>query len=128
MDEGGGVVDTLVVLEDGEMHDNGDGDAGDGEEHDDAGRLATTGQLFSDSPLPHVVFASAEGIVTLFANLGVDKDSGKFRGLEQRHQLLLGGDECQVRDVVVTELVAKQVGSGTCWVGVVCAVTCGEWR
>ena len=38
---------------------------------------------------------------------------------------MLGGDECQVRDVVVTELVAKQVGSGTCWVGVVCAVTCG---
>ena len=35
LDEGGGVVDTLVVLEDGEMHDNGDGDAGGGEEHDD---------------------------------------------------------------------------------------------
>ena len=67
LDEGGGVVDTLVVLEDGEMHNNGDGGdggAGGGEEHDDAGRSVTAGQLFSDSPLPDVVFASAEGIVT----------------------------------------------------------------
>eukprot|EP00581_Thalassiosira_minuscula_P003364 CAMPEP_0183740118 /NCGR_PEP_ID=MMETSP0737-20130205/58783_1 /TAXON_ID=385413 /ORGANISM="Thalassiosira miniscula, Strain CCMP1093" /LENGTH=514 /DNA_ID=CAMNT_0025975103 /DNA_START=82 /DNA_END=1626 /DNA_ORIENTATION=- len=107
LDKDGNVKKTLVVLED-----------------EDAGRSVTTGQIFSDSPLPDVVFASATGVVTLFANLGVDENSGKFRGLEQRHQLSVGTDECEVRDVVVTKL-AQESRSGRCWVGIVCAVTCG---
>jgi len=107
LDEKGQVKETLVVLEE-----------------EDVGRSVTTGQLFSDSSLPDVVFASAEGVVTLFANLGVQKESGEFLGLEQRYQLSVGTDECQVRDVVVTKL-AQERGSGKCWVGIVCAVTCG---
>mmetsp|Transcript_29210 Transcript_29210/g.53378 ORF Transcript_29210/g.53378 Transcript_29210/m.53378 type:complete len:566 (+) Transcript_29210:62-1759(+) len=115
LDETGNVKETLVVLEDGEGGDL---------EDEDAGRSVTTGQIFSDSTLPDVVFASAEGVVTVFANLGVDGESGEFLGLEQRYELSAGTNECQVRDVVVTKL-AQERQSGKCWVGIVCAVTCG---
>ena len=131
MDEEGHVKDTLVILEDGAREHNW-------KEDEDAGRSVTTGQIFSDSALPDVVFASAEGVVTLFANLGVDNETGKFRGLEQRYQLSVGMRWgriwedliCQVRDVAVTKLAAQQQETisssiGKCWIGIVCAVTCG---
>ncbi|KAL7525851.1 hypothetical protein ACHAXR_003077 [Thalassiosira sp. AJA248-18] len=125
MDEEGGVKETLVVLEDGSTTENESGNSGGSEENEtDAGRSVTTGQIFSDSSLPDVVFASAEGVVTLFANLGVDERTGDFRGLEQRYRLSVGTDKCEVRDVVVTKLGQDQ-SRGKCWVGIICAVTCG---
>lgn len=116
LDEKGQLKETLVVLEDGSENKH--------EDDYDAGRSVTTGQIFSDSSLPDVVFASAKGVVTLFANLGVDKEMGNFRGLEMRYQLSVGTDKCQIRDVVVTKL-AQERSSGKCWVGIVSAVTCG---
>mmetsp|Transcript_48068 Transcript_48068/g.102250 ORF Transcript_48068/g.102250 Transcript_48068/m.102250 type:complete len:522 (-) Transcript_48068:115-1680(-) len=115
LNEAGQVKETLVILE--------DGDEGTLQE-EDAGRSVTTGQIFSDSPLPDVVFASAEGVVTLFANLGVDEESGEFLGMEQRHRLSVG-TECSVRDVAVAKLVQDQAEE-KCWIGIVCALMCGE--
>jgi hypothetical protein len=59
--------------------------------------------------------------------LGVDNETGRFRGLEQRYQLSVGTDECQVRDVAVTKLAQETISSsiGKCRIGIVCAVTCG---
>lgn len=119
LDENGNVDETLVVLEDGsDKSDDVDFD------DEDAGRSVTTGQIFSDSNLPDVVFASAEGVVSVFANLGVDENTGKFRGLQMRYQLSVGTKQCQVRDVVATKLAQDQ-NSDKCWIGIVCAVTCG---
>ena len=107
----------MVVLEEGAAEGNG-------VEDEDAGRSVTTGQIFADSALPDVVFASAEGVVTIFANLGTDETTGQFRGLEKRHSLRVGTEGCQVRDVAVAPL-AREAASGRCWTGIVCAVTCG---
>mmetsp|Transcript_8173 Transcript_8173/g.17758 ORF Transcript_8173/g.17758 Transcript_8173/m.17758 type:complete len:488 (-) Transcript_8173:137-1600(-) len=86
---------------------------------EDAGRSVSTGQIYSDSALPDVAFASAEGVLSLFANLGVDEDAQNFMGLELRHQVSLGEERCQIRNVAVADLVPG-------WVGVVCAVTCAD--
>ena len=119
LDENGNVDETLVVLKDGsDKSDDVDFD------DEDAGRSVTTGQIFSDSNLPDVVFASAEGVVSVFANLGVDENTGKFRGLQMRYQLSVGTKQCQVRDVVATKLAQDQ-NRDKCWIGIVCAVTCG---
>lgn len=119
LDENGNVDETLVVLEDGsDKSDDVDFD------DEDAGRSVTTGQIFSDSNLPDVVFASAEGVVSVFANLGVDENTGKFSGLQMRYQLSVGTKQCQVRDVVATKLAQDQ-NRDKCWIGIVCAVTCG---
>lgn len=121
LNEDGQVKDTLIVLENGAPNS----DSGI-EDENDAGRSVTTGQIFADSSLPDVVFASAEGVVSIFANLGVlDKDTGKFRGLEMRYQLSIGTSKCQVRDVAVTKLAHDRDDADKCWVGIVSAVTCG---
>lgn len=65
-DDNAQVTDTLVVI------DSDDGDAG---------RSVTTGQMFNNSELSDVVFASAKGVVALFANLGVDESTGQWNGL-----------------------------------------------
>ena len=91
-------------------------------EEGDAGRSVTTGQIFSDSVLPDVVFASAKGIVTVFANLGVD-EFGAFRGLEQRYKFSAKNPLCQVRDVAVARM-AKSDDGNECWIGLVAAVAC----
>lgn len=95
LDKKARVTDTLIVLE---------------SEEGDAGRSVTTGQIFSESSLPDVVYGSADGVVTLFANLGVDKRTGEFRGLEKRHQLSVGTHDCEVRDVAVVPLVKNDRG------------------
>ena len=122
LDHKGEVMETLVVFH---------------PEEGDVGRSVTTGQIFGDSSLPDVVFASARGVVTLFANLGVEEATGKFLGLEKRTQFLTGDERCQVRDLDVVPLVMMKKennngvgdgdgdGDGTCWVGIVCAVACG---
>ena len=92
-------------------------------EEGDAGRSVTTGQIFSDSALPDVVFASAKGKVTVFANLGVG-ESGAFRGLEQRYQFSATNPQCQVRKVAVVPM-AQSGDDSECWIGVVTAVACG---
>jgi len=107
LNEKGHVKKTLVVHE---------------SEEGDAGRSVTTGQIFLDSVLPDVVFASANGIVTVFANLGVD-ESGAFRGLEHRHQFSAKNPQCQVRDVAVVPM-AQSDGDNQCWIGLVTAVAC----
>jgi len=119
MYENGKVKDTLVLLEAGAPSTNGVGD------ENDAGRSVTTGQIFSDSTLPDVVFASAEGVVSVFANLGVDEATGKSRGFEMRYQLAMSKHKCQVRDIAVTKLAQDVHDSDKCWVGIVGAVTCG---
>jgi hypothetical protein len=107
LNENGHVTRTLVVYE---------------SEEGDAGRSVTTGQIFSDSALPDVVFASAKGIVTVFANLGVD-ESGAFRGLEQRYKFSAKNPQCQVRDVAVVPM-AQSNDDNECWIGLVTAVAC----
>lgn len=101
LDEDGSVKDTIVLLEIGEG---------------DAGRSATSGNIYHDSVLPDVVFASARGRVHLFANRGTDH-AGKFLGFEKRDEFALGTDDCQIRDVEVAEFSPGVAG-------VVCAVTC----
>mmetsp|Transcript_4857 Transcript_4857/g.10563 ORF Transcript_4857/g.10563 Transcript_4857/m.10563 type:complete len:629 (+) Transcript_4857:57-1943(+) len=99
----------------------------------DAGRSVATGNIFGESELADVVFASARGVVALFANLGVDPATGEWRGLELRGELELGKEElgCEIRDVDVVPLLEERgvgaVGDGKkkCWVGIVCAVACG---
>ena len=91
----------------------------------EGGRSVTSGQIYSDSPLPDVVFANAQGIVTVFSNLGVD-DDGIFLGFEQRHQFSTGHKGCQVRDVAVTKMADNLTPEKTCWVGIVGAVACQE--
>ena len=107
LNEKGHVKNTLVV------HDSEEGDAG---------RSVTTGQIFSDSDLPDVVFASAKGIVTVFANLGID-EFGAFRGLEQRYKFSAKNPQCQVRDVAVARM-AQSDDDNQCWIGLVAAVAC----
>ncbi|KAL7537498.1 hypothetical protein ACHAWF_005783 [Thalassiosira exigua] len=125
LDDEGNVKETIVVMDDGyRARDDGKRGKDEAEDDMDAGRSVTTGQIFDDSPLPDVVFASAEGVVTVFANLGVDDESGRFRGLEQRYRLSVGTNKCQVRDVAVGRL-AEGTGEGKCQIGIVCAVTCG---
>ena len=101
LNEDGSVKDTSVLLEIGEGG---------------AGRSATSGNIYHDSVLPDVVFASAEGRVYLFANRGTDH-AGNFLGLEKRDEFALGTDDCQIRDVEVAEFSPDVAG-------VVCAVTC----
>lgn len=108
LNEDGHVNRTLVV------HESEDGDAG---------RSVTTGQIFSDSTLPDVVYASARGIVTVFANLGVD-ESGRFLGLEQRYNFSARNPNCQVRDVAVVPMVQGSSRADECWIGIVSAVAC----
>ena len=103
LNENGTVKDTSVLLEIGEG---------------DAGRSATSGNIYHDSVLSDVVFASAKGRVHLFANRGTDQ-TGKFLGLEKRDEFALGTDDCQIRDVEVAEFSADVAG-------VVCAVTCNN--
>ncbi|KAL7471240.1 hypothetical protein ACHAXS_011548 [Conticribra weissflogii] len=99
----------------------------------DAGRSVTTGKIFGESGLSDVVFASARGVVTLFANLGVDPETGEWRGLEQRGEWEVGKEErgCEIRDVDVVPLLEERGfesngdGKEKCWVGIVCAVACG---
>ena len=86
----------------------------------DAGRSVTTGQLFGQSELPDVVFATSEGTVNLFANMGLDKD-GDWLGLEKRHSLKVGTLDCPIRDMTVTTLFEDD---DRYFAGVVCAVTC----
>lgn len=107
LNERGHVKETLVV------HESDDGDVG---------RSVTTGQIFSDSALPDVVFASAEGVITVFANLGVD-EYGNFRGLEQRYTFSAKNPHCQVRDVAITRMTQND-GDNQCWIGLVAAVAC----
>ena len=85
--------------------------------------VVTTGQIFSDSKLPDVVYASARGIVTVFANLGVD-ESGKFLGLEQRFTFSAQNPNCQVRDVAVVPMMQGSSSADECWIGIVSAVAC----
>ena len=105
LNDRGHVKNTLVVHE---------------SEKGDAGRSVTTGQIFSDSDLPDVVFASAKGVVTVFANLGVNETSGTFLGLEQRYQFSAENSHCQVRDVAIAPIVKKE----ECWIGLFAAVAC----
>ena len=86
----------------------------------DAGRSVTTGMLFGESELPDVIFATHAGIVNFFANMGLDED-GNWLGLEKRHTLKVGTDDCPIRDMVVTTLVEED---DRYYAGVVCAVTC----
>jgi hypothetical protein len=107
LNETGHVKKTIVVHE---------------SEEGDAGRSVTTGQIFADSSLPDVVFASAKGIVNIFANLGVD-ESGGFRGLERRYQFSAKNPQCEVRDVAVVSM-AQSGDDNDCWIGLVAAVAC----
>lgn len=70
----------------------------------------------------YVVVKYSKGIVTVFANLGVD-ESGAFRGLEHRHQFSAKNPQCQVRDVAVVPM-AQSDGDNQCWIGLVTAVAC----
>jgi hypothetical protein len=90
-------------------------------EEGDAGRSVATGHIFSDSALPDVVFASAKGVVAVFANLGVD-ESGTFLGFEQRYKFS-SESPCQVRDVAVITM-ARTYDNDECWIGIVDAVAC----
>ena len=44
------------------------------------------------------MFASAEGVVNVFANLGVNGESGEFLGLEHPHQRSVRSYKYQVHD------------------------------
>lgn len=106
MNENAEITESLVAMEDKQ-----------------AGRSVTTGQLYSDSRLPDVVFASARGEVDVFANLGVNDETGLFLGLEKRRTLSIGNEGCQIRDVLVVPM-----DEASCWMGIVCAVACEQPR
>lgn len=87
----------------------------------DAGRSVTTGQLFGNSELPDVIFATHEGTVNFFANMGLDDEDGNWLGLEKRYSLKVGTLDCPIRDMAVTTLFEAD---DRYFAGVVCAVTC----
>ena len=107
--------------------------------HGETGRAVATGQIFPDSALPDVVFASSAGTVDVFANLGRDDavagGGGAFRGLELRHTIDVGDEGCMLRNLAVAPLARRAAaaddedGQPACWIGIACALTCGlEWQ
>lgn len=96
-------------------------------EHGETGRAVATGQIFPDSTLPDVVFASSSGTVDVFANLGRDA-AAAHRGLELRHTVRVGRGDCMLRNLAVAPLARTPNGSDACWIGIVCALTCGLER
>jgi hypothetical protein len=91
------------------------------------GRSVAIGQIFQESSLPDVAFATAVGEVILFANLGLGVDTDEngslqrvFLGFARRHSLHIG-PKCQIRDLAIVNNLA-----GPCSVSIACAVTCGN--
>ncbi|KAL7557233.1 hypothetical protein ACA910_001899 [Epithemia clementina (nom. ined.)] len=102
----------------------------------EGGRTLAVGQIYDDSPWPDLAFATADGQIILFANLGRDNNiNGTFLGFDQRDTLHMGQD-CPIRDVAIVPGLltrplyygcneSKSNSSPTTSVSIVCAVTCG---
>jgi hypothetical protein len=82
-----------------------------------SGRTVTTGQIFTDSELPDLVFAMATGELIFFANQGVDS-GGDFNGFLRKGTLKAANDDCEIRDVQIVSLAP-------CTQSIVTAITCG---
>ena len=92
---------------------------------DVAGRSVDSGVLFvkdridgEQRALPDLVYGTTDGTIHFLANLGVNGETGKFLGFDERLTFQLEPD-CQIRDVLVASLEP-------CTTSVVCAVRCTD--
>ena len=82
-----------------------------------SGRSVDVGQIFDDSRFPDIAVGMSEGAIHLFANLGVDEDTGQFLGFDHRGWITVQAG-CVIRDIMVASL-------SPCTTSLVTAVTCG---
>jgi hypothetical protein len=82
-----------------------------------SGRSVAVGQLFEESTLPDLAYGMEFGNILMFANLGLDANTGAFLGFKFQSELQVKTG-CTIRDLKIASLAP-------CTVSVVCAVTCG---